>query len=330
MKSRILLPLLAVALTGYSPLCAEPAALDLTKLPLPPGTKKVYVDSLTAIHATDAPVAATAEACEKLLLDQGWQSYGSAGDTRYYKRGTTRLLVTVQSEGAPGKRTMISFASENMAADLPAPPEVQELQFAGKQLGFLTGMTPMEVADFYRKALAPLGWSTKMAKPEKTDFKDVIIFRSPEKGMIQIEMTPTEGKVRAALIYSTAEEVAAEERRVAAGMAKLREKLAKDAAAPKAKAVLSLPADTGGKALTKDNLKFNVPAGKAKAAVESLRKQLIGAGWKEQSANLDAVAGNVILTQPDRSLNIIYMDPGFMPAEVTVTPAGVEIELAGK
>jgi len=330
MRSPLLVSLIAIALASPPFLQAEPAAVDLAALPLPPGTKKVYVDSLTAIHATDGPVAATAEALEKLLLGQGWQTYGSAGQTRYYKRGTARLLVTVQAEGAPGKRTMISFGSENMAADLPAPPKVEELQYRDKRLGFLTAQTSIELADFYRQALAPQGWSTTMEKPAKDDFKDVIIFRSTEKAMIRIEMTPTEGKVRADVMYSTPEEVAAEEKRVAAGMAKLREKLAREAAAPLPKVSLSLPANTGGKALTKSNLKFNLPAGKAKAAVEALRKQLVGAGWKEQSAMLEGPAGTVNLAQENRSLNIVYMDPGFMPAEVTVTPSGVEIELTGK
>ncbi len=81
---------------------------------------------------------------------------------------------------------------------------------------------------------------------------------------------------------------------------KFREKLAREAAAPLPKVTLSLPANTGGKALTKSNLTFNLPAGTAN------------------------------LAQENRTLNIVSMDPGFMPAEVTVTPLGVEIEVTAK
>lgn len=323
---------IALALFGSVPLPAETAAFDLTKIPLPPGAKRIHADAHSAIYAMDASADKTTAACAKLLLSQGWEPYGFAGLTRYYKRDGVRLLATVQPEAGRTDRTMITFSSEALSADIPLPPDAEEVQYnnSSKRLGFLSALTPEGVAEFYRKALAPAGWFTRMEKPDKTDFTSTIIFRNPKEEMIQIEMTPTSGKLRAVATYQTAEEVAAEKQRVAKGMAALKEKLAGEAAAPKPKVTFSLPAGTLSQALTKQALKLNLPAGKAKQAVESLRKQLVAAGWKEMSAALDPVAGTVQLSRESHTLTVVYMDPGFMPAEVTVTPQGVEIELTGE
>jgi hypothetical protein len=62
--------------------------------------------------------------------------------------------------------------------------------------------------------------------------------------------------------------------------------------------------------------------------VEALRKDLLATGWKETASNLEPAGGTVNLTQGDRALTITYLDPGFMPAEITVNPSGVEIQLA--
>lgn len=328
----IALPLLAITLLGTAPLRAETAAFDLTKVPLPPGAKRIHADVYSAIYAMDSPADKTTETCAKLLLTQGWEPYGFAGLTRYYKRDGVRLLATIQPEAGRTDRTMITFSSETMSADIPLPPDSEEVQYnnTAKRLGFLSALTPEGVAEFYRKALAPAGWFTRMEKPDKTDFTYAIIFRSPKEEMMQIEMVPTSGKLRATATYQTAEEVAAEKQRVATGMAALKEKLAREAVAPKPKVTLTLPSGTLSKALTKQSLKLNLPAGKAKPAVESLRKELLAAGWKESNATLDPVGGTVQLSRESHTLTIVYLDPGFMPAEITVTPLGLEIELAGR
>lgn len=324
--------LLAFALPGPLPARAEGAAVDLTKIPVPPGAKRIHADAHSAIYAIDGAADQTTEACAKLLLAQGWEPYGFAGLTRYYKRNGVRLLATIQLEGGRTDRTTITFSSEALSADIPLPPDSEEVQYnnSAKRLGFLSALTPEGVAEFYRKALAPTGWFTKMEKPDKTDFTYTMIFRSPKDEMMEIVMTPTSEKLRTVVTYRTAEEVAAEKQRVATGMAALKDKLARDAAAPKPRVTLTLPSGTLSNALTKQALKLNLPAGKAKPAVESLRKELLAAGWKETHATLDPVGGTVQLSRESHTLTIVYLDPGFMPAEVTVTPLGLEIELAGR
>ena len=58
---------------------------------------------------------------------------------------------------------------------------------------------------------------------------------------------------------------------------------------------------------TKDQIKFTVGKGKAKAAVESLRKQFRDAGWKENVASIERMAGTLSFSKGDgQSVNITY------------------------
>ncbi|HXM48834.1 MAG TPA: hypothetical protein VN956_13410, partial [Pyrinomonadaceae bacterium] len=76
-------------------------------------------------------------------------------------------------------------------------------------------------------------------------------------------------------------------------------------------------------------IKFTVGKGKAKAAVESLRTQFRDAGWKEDVASLERMAGTILLSKEDgKSVNITYSDTGFMPSEVSVSAMRVEFEAA--
>jgi len=51
------------------------------KLPVPPKAKPVYVGDASAMYVIDLSIAETKEACRKLLVAEGWTTYGAAGDT---------------------------------------------------------------------------------------------------------------------------------------------------------------------------------------------------------------------------------------------------------
>src|SRR5262249_61505946 len=92
---------------------------------------------------------------------------------------------------------------------------------------------------------------------------------------------------------------------------------------------VTLPADAKDVQQSKDELKFAVGKGKAKAAVESLRKQFRDAGWKEDVASLERMAGTLLLSKENgQSVTITYSDTGFMPSEVSVSAMRVEFEAA--
>ncbi len=95
---------------------------------------------------------------------------------------------------------------------------------------------------------------------------------------------------------------------------------------PLPKVAVTLPDGISGLENKKDEIKFNVGNGKAKAVAEGWRKQFHEAGWKEDVATLDPRAGAVSISQGTEHLSITYTDTGVMPAEVTLSAMGVEIE----
>ena len=50
--------------------------------------------------------------------------------------------------------------------------------------------------------------------------------------------------------------------------------------------------------------------------------QYVDAGWKEDLASLDPMAGTVSLSEEGLSLNLTYTDTGFLPVEITVSSTG--------
>ena len=100
------------------------------QLPVPPGAKPVYVGDSTAMYATDAAVPATADACRKLFIAQGWVPYGDAGDSAFFKQNAILVTATASSAPAQGGKTMIQYSSQLISADIPAPPNVEDLRYA--------------------------------------------------------------------------------------------------------------------------------------------------------------------------------------------------------
>ena len=310
------------------------------KLPVPSGTKPVYVGDASAVYVTDAAVAATADAVRKLLLAQGWIPYGTAGDSVYYKQNAIRVSATISSAPAQGGKTMISYASELMSADLPAPPDAAELRYidSTQELTFETAANQDAVVDFYRKTLAATGWESTLDKTVEISEKQTMIFRSPAKDMLTLAFSSASGgKLSVSLEFQSAAEIAELDRQLkeqapkirAAARAKQAEEDARVAEAnkPLPKLGVTLPADAKGVEQTKDEIKFTVGNGKAKAAAETLRKQFRDAGWKEDVATLDPMAGALSFSKEKQNLTISYTDTGVLPAEISLSAMGAELEI---
>ena len=88
--------------------------VDLAKLPIPADLKSTYVGPQIAMYTAGGSVTETAEACRKLLLTQGWQPYGKAGDTLFFKQNAIRLTVTITAAPALGGKTSVSFSAEQL------------------------------------------------------------------------------------------------------------------------------------------------------------------------------------------------------------------------
>jgi uncharacterized glyoxalase superfamily protein PhnB len=309
------------------------------KLPVPPDAKPVYVGEPTAMYSTESAVDATAEVIRNLFLAQGWLAYGKAGDSDFFKQNAILATATVSSASAQGGKTMIQYSTQLISSDIPAPPNVDDLRYVDEppELTFAT-MNQDAIIDFYRKALAAAGWKSTMDKMVDVDEKPTMIFRNPAKEMLTLATTGMlGGKLLVSVRFQSAAEIAELDRRIKEEAPKLRAaaeaKAAKEAAelaernkVPKVAVIL--PADAKDVKQTKDEIKFTVGKGKAKAAVEAFRKQFRDAAWKEEVASLERMAGTLLFSKEDQHVTITYSDTGFMPTEVSVSAMRAELEAA--
>ena len=312
------------------------------KLPVPPGAKPVYVGDSTAMYETAAAVAATADAIRSLFVAQGWVPYGTAGDSDYFKQNAILATATVSSAPARGGKTMIQYSNQLISSDIPAPPNVEDLRYVDEppELTFATANQDA-IVDFYRKTLAAAGWQSTLDHMVDVDEKPTMIFRNPAKDMITLSMPYVYGdKLGVSVRFQSAAEIAELDRKIKELAPKLRAeaeaKAAKEAkeAAELAernkvpKVAVTLPADAKVVKQTKDEIKFTVGKGKAKAAVESFRTQFREGGWKEDVASLERMAGTLLFSKDGQSVNITYSDTGFMPSEVSLSAMRADLEAA--
>jgi len=302
--------------------------VKLDKLPVPKGVRPFYGGPTNASYITDAPVDETAAACKKLLTAAGWQPYGTAIGSQYFKQNAVRLLVRVAAAPAQQGKTVIDYHTELMSADLPAPADTMNLEYADStpRLFFETPAPQKEIADFYRAALAKAGWQATTTNFVVIDSKNELIFRNPAKEMLTLEMAEYTGKNRVTLQFQSAAEVAEIDKHVEETLARKKAEASK----PLPKVALAIPAAAKDIEQNKSRIEFKLSSGKAKPIVESWRQRLAKDGWKEEFATTEDMAGSISLAKEGQHLTVIYSDTGLLPAEITIQATGVELERAAK
>jgi hypothetical protein len=310
------------------------------QLPVPPDTKPVYVGDSTAMYVTEAAVPATAEACRKLFLAQGWVLYGGAGDSAEFKQNAILVTATVSIAPAQGGKTMIQYSNQLISSDIPAPPGVENLRYIDEppELTFETSADQNAIVDFYRKNLAAAGWQSTLDHTVPIDDLPTMIFRNPGKDMLTLSMSAgSRAKLHVSVRFQSTAEIAELDRKIKEQASALRaaaeEEKAKEAARlteankPPPKVPVTLPPDAKDVEQTKDSIKFTVGKGKAKAAAAALRSQFREAGWKEDFASVTDMTGALSFSKEKQSLTLSYTDTGMMPAEVSLSAMGAELEV---
>jgi hypothetical protein len=310
--------------------------VDLSKLPVPADTKPLYSFPSVTAYVTETPAKQTGEALRTLLTAQGWQPYGSAGDSQDFKQNAVKLSAWSRAAPGQGGKTVIQLSSELLSVDLPAPPALLRAQYADstKALSIDVDMTSDSLAAFYREALGKAGWKATTDKPFKEDFHEMMIFRNDANDIAILSMHRFEGILRAYLKHQTGAEFDEEVQRARAEEAKRKAeaaRYAKMAAEEAARNVVTveIAAPAGAKDVkrTEDSLEFKLPAGIARTTVETIRADLIGKGWKAARSSLSQDSGTVHLEKKaDVSLSIIYIDTGLDDASVTISAFGPKIK----
>ncbi len=300
--------------------------VDLQKLPRPADLKPVYVGPQVAMYSTAVSVEQTTAACHTLLVAQGWQPYGKAGDTQFYKQNAVRLTAYISATPAPMSKTSVSFSAEQLSADVPAPSENVQLQYSDstKEVLFDTHETEDAIEKFYRETLSKTGWKATTNKPFQIDWKRGLIFRNAAQDMLELEMYEVEDEkvLRVIVKHQTAAEVAALEKAHADALA-----AKKNTPLPKLGRVkITIPAGAEMSEITDKTLEFTLATGRGKAAAAAIRKALTDAGWKETVTTADNMVGLIQFQKGEQEISLNYVDPGFIPAEFTIRGTGVELE----
>jgi hypothetical protein len=299
------------------------------KQPAPADVKREYDIPSAAGYVTKdkVKVADLAEACRKLLVDNGWQPYGgnshedkiSTSNSMKFKKNAVVLDVSVSThENRPGE-TMIQYSTGLVSADLPAVANAKDLHYVDteKSLKFETADPVDTVIGFYRDTLAKQGW-----KPT-TETKDgakaaAVYFHNPAKDLISLNVKRSGNVSSVRVRHETAAEIAEMDKRIEAE----KERIAKERAKPKP--TIALPIPEGAKAIERKKetvVNFKLPAGSGKTLADFYRKHFKAeAGWKEDKAKQNPMFGSIDFKKDDgKTLTVHYTDVGFgQECEVSV------------
>ena len=144
--------------------------LDTSQLPRVAGAKEVFASPASTIFTTTSPVAQAADTVDKALATDGWQKYVAphtsllASDSQRslsLKKGPWALGVFITVAPAQGNATSVQYNAVALKNDVPFPKDASNIEFdPNKPLLTLLSAEPIDkTLEFYRKELAPLGWS---------------------------------------------------------------------------------------------------------------------------------------------------------------------------
>ena len=247
--------------------------LQLGKLPVVKGAKSVFASEASANFSVPMMPAEAAAATRKLLIDAGWESFGSQNnppDTEMlkFKRNAMQLSVFISASPVEKGTSGLMYSATVLSADISAPANAEKLIYADrfKTLEFETSDDHETVAKFYRQRLAKQGWkpTTEQLIKQEDEYRRPFatqVFRNDAKDIFTLILDAKEGKSRAKLTHLTGVEVAAIEKRQKEAVMKLVAQNKAAEAAQKAKP----------KTLPKSDLADDIEKAAADAIAEALK-----------------------------------------------------------
>jgi hypothetical protein len=182
----------------------------LGDLPLPAGAKELFVGPISAMYTIPQAVDQAWTDYDQQLRSAGWIPYGDAVVQRFYKRNALRLTVMITSAPAQNDQTMVQLSTELMSADLPVPPEADQVQYSDSPTQ-VTFRDPRKVDDMlktYGPQLTAIGWKATTEQPIKERFEQFQIFRNAAGEMLELELRPLgDDGTRVSAHFSTAKDV---------------------------------------------------------------------------------------------------------------------------
>jgi hypothetical protein len=223
---------------------------------------------------------------------------------------------------AQNNRTVVQVSSEQMSADIPVLEGAEGIQYSDSTRAVLFDhpAAPSEVFASLRTMLEQRGFEATTESPIKIDFREHLIFRNPAKDMMEIICHVVEGKTRTEVEFQDAAAVEKLNQAVEAEVARRQAEMAKQAV--KEHIVLPIPAGAEIEESTENTVEFSLASGKALAALQPWISKLEKQGWKTTVNVREKVAGDLELARGEIELHVSYVDPGFIPASISVSVFG--------
>ena len=198
--------------------------VKLSKLSVVNGAQSTHSSDLVVVYTTDLKPAEAAEATRKVLMDSGWEPYGSQPNpsdsvVMTFKRNAIRVKAVVGVAPNQEGKVQISYFPRVLAADLPAPTNANAINFdeLDKTLRFQSPDKPDDVAQFYIQRLAKQGWTLKEEEHKyKGGASRELTFWNATKDAVKLVLSLHEGKTQVALAHFSAVQMAATQKRLAA------------------------------------------------------------------------------------------------------------------
>lgn len=300
--------------------------VDLKKLPVPKGATELYSFPGTTAYLTDLKVSDANVELKKLLTSAGWKPFGETTASFFVRQNAVRLQVMVSEAPAQPGKTAIQFSSEQLSLDLPVPGDATLIDYKDSSTQMLVDSPSKQakVVDFYVAELGKQNWEPTTENPIRIDFHDHLIFRNSEKEMLEIEFQEVDEKTRATITFTTAEEVERLDKRARELAAMKKKELEEEEERKRNPPKITVQAPSGAQAREKEkkSIEFSIGSGKAQAAVAAWIKTYEDDGWKLTSNVNESVAGNFDLKKDKVELHVDFVDPGFIPGEITISVRG--------
>lgn len=306
--------------------------VDFRKLPIASLGKELFVQPASAIFTCEGNVDDTSKSCRDVLQKDGWEWFGETTASFYMRKNAVRIQIMCSESPTQEGQSMIQVSAEQMSSTLPIVPGLVRVDYT-EQTGRLDGDSKLstdELTAQLRKALEQDGWTATTEAPVKVDFRETTIFRNATDELVELSIYQFDDLSRFEMQYRTAEQVAAENQLAKAAAEKAKEKMAADQdRLDNPVAIVIEPLES---ATLNDSepqvLEFTAASGKARSIVTRWLDKQKAAGW-DVEADIEAKeAGDYTLTKGDQALTISFLDPGFIPAEITIkTDEGFTIEM---
>jgi hypothetical protein len=220
--------------------------------------------------------------------------------------------VAASTDPAQGNKTVFSYSTELLSAELPAPRWAEETTYddATLTLRFESIIDRASSARSFYQFLQGLGWESTTRGPVEKVHAHSLSFFHKRRGKLTVEITEGDKGSRTVMSLQTPAEL-----RVLDGL-------------PQTPVVrVKVPAEAKNVRADEGEVYFEVAPNNGYAAAGAIETSLRGAGWTQDPEIIEREGHIKHLMKDDGSIRIVYLDPRVInPASVSVSASGVKLE----